>query len=283
MSVLALFAALALQAAPAVTPAPGAPKPDLTDVPAPAAMEAPVARILIASDSTAANYGASAYPQMGWGMVLKCSLDPRVEVVNLARGGRSTKTFIEEGLWDGLLAKLQPGDTVLIQFGHNDADRVKIVRFTDPQGAYTANLTRFVADVRAKDGQPVLVTPIAKHVFLDDKVQETHGAYALAVRAVAKATRTPLIDLDADMMGAQQALGEPASRRLYLIYTPEDHVARYPNGNSDTTHINEGGARLAASLVAGRLAFLRLPVSAYVHPASTGVQPILGGPRCLGR
>ncbi len=277
MSVLALIAALALQAAP------GAPKPDLTDVPPPPAMAAPVARILIASDSTAANYGPSAYPQMGWGMVLKCSLDPRVEVVNLARGGRSTKTFIEEGLWDGLVAKLQPGDTVLIQFGHNDADRVKIVRFTDPKGAYTDNLTRFVADVRAKGGRPVLMTPIAKHVFLDDKVQETHGAYAEAVRAVAKATKTPLIDLDADMMGAQQALGELASRRLYLIYTPEDHVARYPQGNSDTTHINEGGARLAAALVAGRLAGLNVPVAAYVHPQSTGYQPILGGPRCLGR
>jgi lysophospholipase L1-like esterase len=172
MSVVALVAALAL-----VQAAPGAPKPDLTDVPPPSAMAAPVARILIASDSTAANYGAAAYPQMGWGMVLKCSLDPGVEVVNLARGGRSTKTFIEEGLWDGLLAKLQPGDTVLIQFGHNDADTKKIVRFTDPKGAYTDNLTRFVADVRAKGGRPVLMTPIAKHVFEGDQVQETHGPW----------------------------------------------------------------------------------------------------------
>lgn len=278
MSLLAVLAALALQTAPS-----SAPSPDLTDVPAPPPVAAPVARILIASDSTAANYGASAYPQMGWGMVLKCSLDPRVEVVNLARGGRSTKTFIEEGLWTGLLDKLQPGDTVMIAFGHNDADRVKIVRFTDPKGAYTDNLTRFVADVRAKGGRPVLMTPIAKHVFVGDQVQETHGAYAVAVRDVAKATGTPLIDLDADMMGAQQARGEAGSRGFYLIYTPEDHVARYPTGNTDTTHINEGGARLAASLVAARLSFLKLPVSAYVHPQSTGVQPILGAPRCLGR
>jgi lysophospholipase L1-like esterase len=278
VSLASLVAALALSQA-----APGAPSPDLTAVPPPPPMEAPVARILIASDSTAANYGASAYPQMGWGMVLKCSLDPGVEVVNLARGGRSTKTFIEEGLWAGLLEKVKPSDTVMIAFGHNDADRVKIVRFTDPKGAYTDNLTRFVADVRAAGGQPVLMTPIAKHVFLDGKVQETHGTYAQAVRDVAKATNTPLIDLDADMMGAQQARGEAGSRGFYLIYTPEDRVARYPQGVSDTTHINEGGARLAASLVAARLAFLKLPVSAYVHPASTGVQPILGGPRCLGR
>lgn len=283
MSLASLVAALALAQAATSAAAPGAPSPDLTAVPPPPPMAAPVARILIASDSTAANYGASAYPQMGWGMVLKCSLDPRVEVVNLARGGRSTKTFIEEGLWTGLLEKVQPGDTVMIAFGHNDADRVKIVRFTDPKGAYTDNLTRFVADVRAKGGQPVLMTPIAKHVFTGDKVQETHGAYAVAVRDVAKATNTPLIDLDADMMGAQQARGEAGSRGFYLIYTPQDGVARYPQGISDTTHINEGGARLASALVAARLAFLKLPVSAYVHPASTGAQPILGGPRCLGR
>ena len=74
MSLASLIAALAL--AQAAASAPGAPRPDLTDVPPPAPMAAPLARILIASDSTAANYGPSAYPQMGWGMVLKCSLDP---------------------------------------------------------------------------------------------------------------------------------------------------------------------------------------------------------------
>ncbi|MGR4862327.1 rhamnogalacturonan acetylesterase [Caulobacter sp. LARHSG274] len=256
------------------------PDPSMQPVPIPAPLPAPTARIVIASDSTAAQYGPDRYPQMGWGMVLKCSLDPDVEVVDLARGGRSTKTFIEEGLWAALLAQLHPGDTVLIQFGHNDADRVKIVRFTDPQGAYTANLTRFVADVRAAGGQPVLVTPIAKHLFVDGKVQDAHGPYAEAVRAVAKATGAPLIDLDADSMAALQARGEAASRRLYLLYTPEDHIPRYPEGISDTTHINEAGARLAAALVARRLAALNLPVSAHVHASPAGEPPILGGPGC---
>lgn len=272
---LSLFAALAIAGAPQAGPDPAPPV-----VPAPA--PAPVARILIASDSTAANYGPSSYPQMGWGMVLKCSLDPRVEVVNLARGGRSTKTFIEEGLWDALLAQLKPGDTVLIQFGHNDADRVKIVRFTDPQGAYTDNLTRFVADVRARGGQPVLVTPIAKHLFVDGKIQDAHGPYAEAVRAVAQRTGAPLVDLDADSMAALQARGEAASRNLYLLYTPQDHIARYPDGISDTTHINEGGARLAAALVAARLGALNLPVSTYVRSVPAGDPPVLGGPSCPG-
>jgi lysophospholipase L1-like esterase len=263
----AVFAALQVAATSQVPP-PAVPAPP------------PAARIVIASDSTAANYGADKYPQMGWGMVLKCSLAPDVEVVNLARGGRSTKTFIEEGLWDALLAQLQPGDTVLIQFGHNDADRVKIVRFTDPQGAYTENLTRFVADVRAKGGQPVLVTPIAKHLFVDGKVQEGHVGYAEAIRQVAQRTGAPLIDLDADSMAALQARGEAASQGLYLLYTPEDHIARYPEGISDTTHINERGARLAASLVAGRLRALNLPIASHVRASPPGEPPVLGGPAC---
>jgi len=278
VSLLGLIAALALgQAASAA--ASGAPRPDLTDVPPPAPMAAPVARILIASDSTAANYGASAYPQMGWGMVLKCSLDPRVEVVNLARGGRSTKTFIEEGLWAGLLEKLKPGDTVLIQFGHNDADRVKIVRFTEPDGAFSDNLRRFVADVRAAGGQPVLVTPIARHMFEAGKVVDAHAAYAAAIRKVAAETKAPLVDLDADSMAQLQRRGEAESKKLYLVYAP-GAVARYPEGVSDTTHLNEQGARLAAALVAKRLKDLRLPVSARVRPASTSDLADLGSPSC---
>lgn len=237
-------------------------------------------RIVIASDSTAANYSASQYPQMGWGMVLKCSLDPEVQVVNLARGGRSTKTFIEEGLWDQLVAQLATGDTVLIQFGHNDADTKKIVRFTDPNGAYDANLRRFVADVRAKKAEPVLVTPIARWMWENDAPKDAHGSYAATVHRVAADLKVPLVDLDADMMAALKARGRLASRQLYLQYEPYDHVARYPDGVHDDTHINEQGARLGAALVATRLAKLKLPIARRVHPASTAGQPRLGGPNC---
>jgi lysophospholipase L1-like esterase len=237
-------------------------------------------RIVIASDSTAANYGASQYPQMGWGMVLKCSLDPKVEVVNLARGGRSTKTFIEEGLWDQLVAQLKAGDTVLIQFGHNDADTKKIVRFTDPNGAYDVNLRRFVADVRKAGGQPVLVTPIARWLWDNGEPKDAHGAYAATIHRVATDLKVPLADLDGDMMAALKARGQLASRGLYMQYRPYDHIARYPDGISDDTHINEQGARLAAALVATRLAALKLPISKTVHPASIAGQPNLGGPTC---
>lgn len=245
-----------------------------------AAVAASPPRIVIASDSTAANYGADRYPQMGWGMVLKCSLDPTIEVVNLARGGRSTKTFIEEGLWDQLVAQLRPGDTVLIQFGHNDADTKKMERHTDPNGAYDVNLRRFVADVRKAQATPVLVTPIARWMWENGEPKDAHGPYTATIHRVAKELKVPLVDLDSDMMGALKARGPLASRGLYLFYQPYDHVARYPDGNSDDTHINEQGARLGAALVATRLAVLKLPISRHVHPASVAGQPRLGGPSC---
>jgi lysophospholipase L1-like esterase len=248
-----------------------------------AALAAAPPRIIIASDSTAASYGPAQYPQMGWGMVLKCSLDPNVQVVNLARGGRSTKTFIEEGLWDQLVAQLQPGDTVLIQFGHNDADTKKIVRFTDPNGAYDVNLRRFVADVRAKQATPVLVTPIARWLWENGQPKDAHGPYAATIHRVATDLKVPLVDLDGDMMAALKARGELASRGLYLQYKPYDHIARYPEGISDDTHINEQGARLGAALVATSLARLKLPISRHVHPAPLDNQAQLGGPSCPSR
>ena len=257
-----MIAALALAAAVAATSA------------------APGPRIVIASDSTAANYTADRYPQMGWGMVLKCSLDPTVQVVNLARGGRSTKTFIEEGLWDQLVAQLQPGDTVLIQFGHNDADTKKIERHTDPNGAYDVNLRRFVADVRRAKATPVLVTPIARWMWENGQPKDAHAPYAATIHRVATDLKVPLVDLDGDMMAALKARGELASQRLYLQYKSYDHVARYPDGIADDTHINEQGARLGAALVATRLAGLKLPISRHVHPASVAGQPQLGGPSC---
>ncbi|MBN2242095.1 MAG: hypothetical protein JW793_05350 [Acidobacteria bacterium] len=81
-----------------------------------AAAQADAQVLFIAGDSTAAN-GAD----NGWGSHLQKFFDPgRLKVMNRARGGRSSRTFITEGLWDGIVADLKAGDIVLIQFGHND-------------------------------------------------------------------------------------------------------------------------------------------------------------------
>src|ERR1044072_2552744 len=82
-------------------------------------------RLFVAGDSPAFAYEPNPRNQQGWAAVLQPYFDARkLQVVNAARGGRSSRTFITEGLWDQLLAQLRKGDYVIIQFGHNDAGRV---------------------------------------------------------------------------------------------------------------------------------------------------------------
>ena len=104
-------------------------------------------------------------PERGWGMMFPNFLDEGVDVVNYAKNGRSTKSFIDEGLWDKVLGNLKEGDYVFIQFGHNDSKQSDSVRYAAPWGAYKANLEKFVLQTREKGGKPVLLTPVARRWF----------------------------------------------------------------------------------------------------------------------
>ena len=236
-------------------------------------------KVLIASDSTAAQYAPERWPQMGWGMLLECSLDASVSVDNRARGGRSTRTFIAEGLFDALAEQTSPGDTVLIQFGHNDASVAKPERYASPAD-YGANLRYFIAVVRAKKAQPVLLTPVALRKFENGRVVESHGEYTQVARAIAAQTQTPLIDLDADSMAYFQSIGEEDSKKYYLHYTAADNIAAFPAGIADDTHFNELGARAVAALISRRLKELHIPLSKHVRPVKLDALQALGSPTC---
>lgn len=239
----------------------------------------PSSTIFIASDSTAAEYGPPRYPQMGWGMVLKCSLDPSVAVVNLAKGGRSTRTFIAEGWFKQIEDAIRPGDTLLIQFGHNDEFKGKPERYT-PIPDFKRYLKTYVKMAKRHKAQPILITPVTKREFDGDRQVNSLAEYAMAVREVAGSTRTPLIDLNADSQLAVQVLGPEMSKAYYLYYKPEDKAPPYPNGIEDNTHFNERGARLMAGLVANRLAKLPAPVARQVKPSAKANTAFLGGPGC---
>ena len=112
--------------------------------------------LFIIGDSTVRNSTAG---QMGWGDPLVAHFDPaKIEIINRAIGGRSSRTFLTEGRWDAVMAHLKPGDFVLIQFGHNDESKEKTDRYTPPND-YRRNLVRFVGEVRAirvAGGRPLL-------------------------------------------------------------------------------------------------------------------------------
>lgn len=224
------------------------------------ALAGPQHTLFIAGDSTAADYGPERYPQMGWGMMLKCGLKPGVTVRNHAMGGRSTRTFLSEGRLDAILAAIKPGDTVLIQFGHNDANRARPERYVEAGTGYRDNLLHFIASIRTRHGQPVLLTPVAQRIFKDGEVIAGFADYSRIVRAVAAETKTPLIDLEALSRSWVARAGEDGAKRYYLHYAPAAQRA-FPNGIADDTHFSELGARGAADLVADGLKRLRLPIS----------------------
>src|SRR5258708_37330245 len=89
-------------------------------------------KVYLAGDSTMANKEVIAYPETGWGMPFAFFFDRSVTVDNRAKNGRSTRTFISEGLWQSILDSLKPGDYVFIQFGHNDEVKEKVDRYTTP-------------------------------------------------------------------------------------------------------------------------------------------------------
>lgn len=206
--------------------------------------------VFIAGDSTAAEKRADRRPETGWGESLQDYFSPdAVRVVNHARNGRSTRSFMEEGRWEALLGELRSGDVVLIQFGHNDQSENRPDRYTPPD-AFRANLRRFVEDVRARDATPVLMTPIVRRRFDDrGRFYDAHGTYPDLTRAVAAETGAALVDLHRATEAAVRARGEHGSKALFLILGPGES-ANFPEGLDDNTHLSPEGAALVARLAA---------------------------------
>ena len=183
-------------------------------------------------------------PERGWGMMFPNFLDEGVDVVNYAKNGRSTKSFIDEGLWDKVLGNLKEGDYVFIQFGHNDSKQSDSVRYAAPWGAYKANLEKFVLQTREKGGKPVLLTPVARRWFKEGGLDRNcHGDYPIVMKKVAEELNVPLLDMTSVTLDWLEGLGDEGSRPYYMIST----------GKSDNTHTVARGARKLAEMTCAEI------------------------------
>jgi lysophospholipase L1-like esterase len=205
-------------------------------------------KLFLAGDSTIAIKETKAYPETGWGMPFVYFWDSSVTVVNRAKNGRSTKTFISEGLWNSIYTEAGEGDYVFIQFGHNDESKDKAERYATPD-TFKMNLTRFIKETREKKATPVLITPVSRRRF--DKAGnaiETHEEYSALTADVAREQNVLLIDLDAKSRALYQQFGQENSKWLFLQLKPGEHP-NYPEGRDDNTHFSELGARMVAQIV----------------------------------
>ena len=203
--------------------------------------------IWLCGDSTMSIKETKAYPETGWGMPFVYFWDSTVLVENLARNGRSTSSFRNEGLWKKVLDNAGEGDYVFIQFGHNDEVSTKKTYTTETE--FRNNLKQYVSEARSKKTTPILLTPMARRKFdTNGKIEGTHDVYSQIVRDVAKEEKVVLLDMDKITQQFYQQVGVENSRLLFLQLKPGEHP-NYPDGKEDNTHFNELGARLVAQEV----------------------------------
>lgn len=200
---------------------------------------APV-RIVLAGDSTVNSGG-------GWGSAFCALMTPNVECVNLARNGRSSKSYYDEGLWAGVLA--QHADYILIQFGHNDMPGKGPLRETDPDTTYAANMRRYIEQSRATGARPVIVTSLSRRIYKDGNLVLDLQAYAAAAKRVAIEEDVPVIDLNAESVKLLETMNQEQADQFDAVAHP-DAAKKGP----DRTHLNAAGAALFGRMVADDLA-----------------------------
>ncbi len=201
--------------------------------------------IWMVGDSTMASYPEKRAPMEGWGQALNQYCKPEVKVENKASSGRSSKSFIDEGKFKAFADKMQKGDYLIIQFGHNDQKQDDPKRYTDPANTFSEHLMVYINAAREKEVTPVLATSIARRQFKDGQLRQSLGGYPDAIRKLAKEQNLALVDLNQITMTEFQKLGEADSVKLFNHLEPGENP-NYPKGSKDNTHLCGEGAKTIA-------------------------------------
>ena len=229
--------------------------------------------MFIVGDSTVRNgRGDGANGQWGWGdMVGKYFDSAKINVVNWALGGRSSRTYITEGHWGRVVAALKPGDFVMIQFGHNDGGALNdnsrargtikgigdeseeidnlLTKQHEIVHTYGWYMRRYVEDTKAKGATPIICTMIPRKIWKDGKIQRNKADYAGWAADVARSENAPLIDLNEIIATRYDEMGPEKVNPLFA----DEH-----------THTTRPGAELNAEcVIAGLKALPSNPLVSY--------------------
>jgi len=216
--------------------------------------------IHVIGDSTVCDYKDNAYPQTGWGQVLAPFFDQsRVKVINYAIGGRSSKSFINDGRLTTVLNATQPGDYIFVQMGTNDRDYSKADRYV-PIDSSAYWFQKYVDGAKSKGAHVVLMSPLMlntypRNVFDNDLTDAAHKNKEYPVKNVIKDVAAkngvPFIDLTTKTYNLYKQVSQAyISRYVYKMFLAGEYP-NYPNGvtNDGTTHFQESGSVVHAQLI----------------------------------
>jgi lysophospholipase L1-like esterase len=275
-----------------------APRPRMK-IPEPANPKLP--SLFLAGDSTVRNgaddgQGKGAEGQWGWGHTIADLFDPaKINVVNRAVGGLSSRTYLTGGHWERLMAMLKPGDFVIIQLGTNDdgalndeppgplrargtihgvGDETKeidnvMTKKHEVVHTYGWYLRKFIDDTKSKNATPILCSIVPRKSWDDSGRARRNTNYEGWAAEVAAQEKIGFIDLNEMIARRYDELGRAAVTKLYPQVTPDEH-----------THTNLAGAVLNAQcVVAGLKALKGDPLAPFLSAAAKDIAPAdLGKP-----
>lgn len=224
----------------------------------------PVARIptvFLIGDSTVRN---STKGQVGWGDPIASLFDTnRIKVENRALGGRSSRTYFTEGLWEKVRAQIQPGDFVLMQFGHNDGgglnqpkgraslkgtgDETQTVQKDGKDEVvhtYGWYLRHYIQGAKEKGATPIVLSLIPRNIWKGEKVGRASNDYGKWAREAAQSSGAFFVDLNEIVARRYEAEGRARVQEFY--FDPSDH-----------THTKAAGAQVNAECVVAGLRDLK--------------------------
>lgn len=216
-------------------------------------------KIWIIGDSTVADNSGGEIT--GWGKFFPTYVDTNmVQVINKARGGRSSRSFRWEGLWKESLNQMQEGDILLMEFGHNDSGKIDEPKYrgsfigmsdttqvVDREGkqetvhSYGWYMTQYVKEAKAKGVEVIVISQIARSKNKDGVFERVDNSYGKWSKEVAKNEEVPFIDLNTEIARLYDAMGEDVVSTMF------------PGFPNDRTHTNIHGARLNAYILATKL------------------------------
>lgn len=229
--------------------------------------------LFLISDSTVQSYEARSYPQTGWGQVLyqffrgaeevrvyraqgsdykaaKTYELPGLAIENRSIGGRSARSFYDEGKLDQALEVLCPGDFMFIQFAHNDDNKLRPNRYISLE-EYPSFLQRYADACERRGAQCVFVTPVTMRCMDEEgRFIVCFDDYRQKMMELAGEKGIPLLDLGERSTAYLNEIGEVESKNIYLWAAEGEYPdGAYAAGVSDNAHLQEYGAKVFANIV----------------------------------
>ncbi len=204
-------------------------------------------KIYFIGDSTSADYNVDHLPQMGYAEAIRPYKADDTVFINLARQGCSTKSFIDQGRFKAVEDSISEGDLLIVQFGHNDEVKDNPIKYTNKDTDFLDNLQFFYDTANKNKALCIFATSPTRRIFENGKIKDTHLGYPQAMLDFCKKNNYTCIDLNELTKAHYNEIGAEESKKYHLIY-PAGQYKRFPDGIYDTTHYNQCGANMVASI-----------------------------------